>query len=349
MITVSEARGLFTKQLIDVYQERIRPKAFFRGFFPDKVVPTKHVSIEVERGYELVAVDVVRGTEGNRNTFSKSTEKIFEPPYWREFFDATQLDLYDRVLGSQTDANGLLFAQLMNEVSDRLGMLQDKVERAKELQCAQVLLSGVVNIEQADANIDFKRKAASLVDDGAGQYFANNINPFDKFNAGCKFLRTIGKATDSIFDAILGETAMADLLANTIFLARQNLFNMALDQVTGPARQGVGSNLNGIITAGAYKVRLWTYPEFYEKPKGTFNQFMDPKKVILLPANPRFHFAHAAVPQLISRPGEMPNQGIFTIGEFIDERRTAHIFDIQSAGVPVPVAVDQIYTFKAVA
>ena len=137
-IAAQDARALFTKMLADVYQERIRPTAFLRSFFPTVTAPTKEISIEVERMGEKVAVDVIRGTEGNRNMFSRSTEKIFLPPLYREYFDATQLDLYDRVLGSQGNAQAPLFADLMNKVTDRLGNLQDKIERAIELQRIQV-------------------------------------------------------------------------------------------------------------------------------------------------------------------------------------------------------------------
>ena len=129
-IPASQAKALFTQMLIDVYQERIAPPTFLRSFFPDKFTPTKYVSIEVERMGENVAVDVMRGTEGNRNTFSKSTEKIYYPPFYREFFDATNEDLYDRVLGSEGSTNTQLFTALLNRVADRLQALQDKIERA---------------------------------------------------------------------------------------------------------------------------------------------------------------------------------------------------------------------------
>jgi len=36
-------------------------------------------------------------------------------------------------------------------------------------------------------------------------------------------------------------------------------------------------------------------------------------------------------------------------GEFMDERKAVHDFDVQSAGVAIPVAVDQIYTLQGVA
>lgn len=348
-ITITEARGRFTKMLIDVYQERIRPTGFLRSFFPTVTSPTKHVSIEVERGFEKIAVDVVRGTEGNRNRFSRSTEKIFEPPLYREYFDATELDLYDRVLGSQGDANERLFVALMNSVADRLGQLQDKEERAIELQCAQVLETGIVTLKHA-ITVDFKRKAASLVDPGAGNYFADNIDPFAQFEAGCNFLRQVGKSGDGTFNAILGSTALADLLANTKFTARQNLFNMALDAVVGPARNNVGATFHGTITAGSYKVQLWAYPQFYDHATtGVSTPYIDAKKVTMIPSNPRFKTAFGAVPQLIGQPGQMPTQGAFVYGEFMDERNAKHDFDVQTAPLAIPIAVDQIYTFRGVA
>jgi len=55
------------------------------------------------------------------------------------------------------------------------------------------------------------------------------------------------------------------------------------------------------------------------------------------------------VPMLIGEPGQMPQQGEYVMQEFLDNRRAKHILDVQSAPVAVPVAIDTIYTFKAVA
>lgn len=351
-ITTQDARALFTKALIDVYQERTPTTSFLRSFFPTVAEPTKLISIEVERSFEKIAVDVLRGTEGNRNQFTRSTEKVFLPPYFREYFDATEMELYDRVLGSQGNANAPLFAALLNKISDRLGMLQDKIERSVEVMCAQVLETGIVTLTQGIAtSIDYKRKAASLVDKGAGNYWATGaVNPFNDLETACKFMRQVGKSPDSVFNAICGETALRDLLANTTFLARQNLFNMSLDQVTGPTRGAIGMTFHGIVTAGAYKVQLWAYPQSYDDANNVPVNYVNAKKVILIPANPRFKCAFAAVPAVLT-PGDTtpPRQGAFVLGEYIDERNTSHIFDIKSAPLPIPVAVDQIYTLQVVA
>ncbi len=346
-IPASQARPLFTQALIDVYKERLRPTAFLRSFFPDVFVPTKYVSIEVERMGENVAVDVLRGTEGNRNTFSRSTQKIFEPLFYREFFDATNLDLYDQVLGAMGSNNVQLFAELVRQLADKLMVLEDKIERAKELQCAQVLFSnGVITLKDG-TTIDYKRKSGSNVDPGSGQYFANSIDPFPLFGAGAEFIRTKGRSGDSVFNAVLGSLAITDLLNNAKFLERQNLVNMALDAVQGPVRSATGAAFHGTITAGAYKIQLWSYPQFYKHPtSGVDTPYVDPKLVTIIPTNPRFKMAHAAVPQLITE-GKTPQTGPYVIGNFRDERAVADIYDIQSAPLAVPVAVDTIYTFRA--
>ena len=357
MISTADLRALYTKTLVDVYRERTVPTEFLQNLFPTVVVPTKTTSIEVERFGERVAVDVVRGTEGNRNTFSRSTEKIFEPPFFREYFDMTELDLYDRVIGSQGNANKPLFLSLVNEGAERLGKLVDKIRRAKEVQCSQVLETGIVTMTQgATATINYNRKAASIVNEGAGQYFTDAIDPFSKFEAGCNFLRKVGRSADGVFNAILGADALSALLANTKFTTRQNLFNMALDAVQGPVRNGAGATFHGIITAGSYKVQLWAYPQFYDLNTGTdaapvwvSTPYWNPKKVVMLPIQPRFKMVHCAVPMLIGQPGQLPQQGEYVMQEFLDTRRAKHVLDVQSAPVPIPVAVDTIYTFQAIA
>lgn len=350
-IPASQARALFTKMLIDVYQERPLVTSFLRGFFPSVTSPTRDISIEVERMGEKIAVDVLRGTEGNRNNFDRNTLKEFFPPLYREFTDITQFDLYERVLGSMGDAQAPLFAALLNKVADRMETLRDKIERAKELQCAQILQTGIVTLKTLD-QIDFKRKVGSLVDPGAGNYFANAIDPFPLFEAAATFIRQYGKSNDGIYNAICGSTALADLLNNAKFIDRQKTFNMSLDAVQGPVRDiNTGATFHGIITAGSYRFQLWAYPQFYEDPNNgnALTPYIDPKKVTVIPLKPRFKMAHAAVPQLIGEPGQLPVQGEYVLGDFPDPRKATHEFDIQSAPLAIPVAVDQMYTFKAVA
>jgi len=350
-ISTTDARALFTKMLVDTYRERPRATSFLRSFFQVKESATKEISIEVQRGTERLAVDVQRGTEGNRNQWALSTEKIFVPPYYREYFDATELALYDRLFGSTEISLGV-FTAFMDSVAEKLSILQDKIERAYELQCGQVFDTGIVTL-QAGTNIDFKRKAASLLDLGSinsNRYWTDNTNstPHADLATACDFIRQKGKSQGATLNAIFGATALSTFLGNTKVTTRADIRNFSLDNVAAPQRNSVGGSLHGQVSVGAYNVNIWSYPETYDTAGGVATPYVNAKKVILVPENPKFVLAFAGVPQLIDG-NSVPQKGAFIFGNYTDERNSAHIFDIKSAGVAVPTAVDQIYTVQVVA
>lgn len=353
-ISTVDARGLFTKKLIAVYKERTTPTAFLRSFFKVKESDTKQISIEVQRGTEKIAVDVERGTEGNRNQFSRSSEKIFVPPFYREYFDATELDFYDRLFTTVGTVDVITFGQWMDTVVEKLSLLQDKIERAYELQCAQVFQTGIVTLSNGD-NIDFKRKAASLVDNGAGNYWADaGVDPYADLRAGATFIRTKGKTNSIIYNVIMGDQAFSDFLDNTKVKERSDLRRISLETIRQPQREANGGVLHGEVSAGAYTFRIWTYPEFYDTAAAVNNSFISADNVIILPEEPKFVIGFAAVPMLLAgdehgAQGISGKRGAYTVGQYLDERNTSHIIDIKSAGVAIPVGVDQIYTIKAVA
>jgi hypothetical protein len=349
-ITSSSARALFTKMLIAVLQERPVVTSMLRSQFRTVIEPVEQVSIEVERMGEMIAVDVLPGTEGNRNTFDRFTEHTYKPPLYREFFAASNMDLYKRVLGAQGSAQAPLFTALLNKVGDRMKTLSDKIQRAEELQCAQVLDSGIITLKNAD-RIDYNRRSESLVDPGAGNYFTNDdVDPYILFENGCKFMREYGLSGDTIFNAILGADTLPAFYNNRHFIEKQKLVNVSFDSVQGPVRDNNrGASYHGMISTGSYKVQLWSYPQSFQKPNKERVPYINPKKVVMLPLQPNLVMAYGAVPQLIGEPGQLPVQGQYVYGEFTDMRKATHEFDVQSAPLAIPVAIDQIYTLKAVA
>lgn len=357
-IPVSQAAGIFTQSLLDVYKEVTRPTALLRSFFPSDETGSKFISTEVQRGSEKVAADVLRGTAGNRNTFGRSTQKIYLPPYFREFFDATDLDFYDRLIG---DAGGSVddktFAEWVNEVAEKIQLLQDKIERAQEVQCAQVLQTGIVTMVNGD-NIDFKRKAASIVDvNVAGDYWSvtASATPIADLLAGCNFLRNTGKATGGTFNLLMGGDAYNALLKTDEIKTRGDIRSFDLQAISGPQRNAQGGALHGEISVGSYKLRIWTYPQAREV-SGTMTPYIDENKAIIIPLIPRFKMGFAAVPHIMRDKSRaefpefiMNQRGAFHIGNYVDHISEAHVFDIKSASLPVPVAVDQIYTLQVLA
>jgi hypothetical protein len=344
MIPASQARAMLTQFVTDVYKERARSTGFIRSFFPGKQASTRYVSIEVQRGTEKVAVDVVRGSEGNRNKFGRSTQKVFDPPYFREFMELTDLELYDRMIGSDSISESIL-ADFASEIADKLGMLNDKIERKYELMCAQALIDGIITLNNGD-NIDFQRKAGSLV--SAPVWTTGTNSPYTTLAAGAEFIRKNGKAQGGTYNVILGEDAMTAFLTNQVVLDRADVRNISLESIREPQRNATGATYHGRTSAGSYTFDLWTYPEFYDNESGVSTPYIDDKKIVILPQAPRFHLAYAAVPRLITSAGDLTAQA-YVFGEYTDERNTSHIMDIKSAGVPIPVAIDQIYTAQVIA
>lgn len=345
-IPIQDARAVYTKALVAVYREMPMVMSFFRSFFKVSEVMTKNVSIEVQRGSERVAVDVQRGTAGNRNLFSRSTEKIFTPPFYDEYFVANELDVYDVAIGTQDMA---AFTQLAQESARKMMVLKDKIDRAVELQCSQALETGVIQLEDS-INIDFKRKAGSLESaSGLGGYWTvTTVDPNIMLQRGADFLRKIGKSQGGVINVIFGSDALSAYLNNPIVQARADLRNIKLMDIAGPQKDATGGNLHGEITVGSYIIRIWSYVEVYEDSTGTTVPYMNPKKIIMIPEQTQFTLSYALVPQLI-RDGQVPQKGAYLIQDFVDFRETSHEVHIKSAPIAIPVKIDQIYTAQVVA
>ncbi len=355
-ITTQSARGLFTKMLVAVYREITVPTSFLRSFFVINETDTKELSIEVMRGSELVAVDVLRGTDGNRNDFSRSSEKIFVPPYFREWFDATDLAFYDRLFAG---ADGMVDVQTLQgwltTVAEKLRLLQDKIERAYEVQAAEVLLTGIVTLKNG-INIDYKRKAASLVDLGGGNYWDGaGTTPIKDLTTAAQFIRNKGKAQGGVYNGIFGDLALDAFLENASVKERADIRNFQLDDITGPARESTGGVLHGRVTIGSYKLNIWTYPEVRDVG-GASVKYIDEKKVILIPTEPKFTMGFAGVPKVLRDRdnAELPEfitliKAAFVINNYVDNRAEKHVFEVKSAGLAIPTAVDQIATIQVLA
>ena len=133
---------------------------------------------------------------------------------------------------------------------------------------------------------------------------------------------------------------------------------MQLGDISLPTRMAdsVGSTFHGQIAAGSYRVNLWAYPQFYDDAANVSTSYITANRVILLPMSPNFRLAYGGVPKIIRdlRNTEFPEfirqqRGRFTIGNYIMQDTEEHIFDVKSAPLAIPVAVDQIWTAQVLA
>ena len=355
-IPSGQARGLFTQQLIAVYKQRPRVKTFLQKFFPEKVGDTRYLYWAVRREGEPVAINVTRGTEGNRNTFSIETDKVVDPPYYDENFDLTSTDLYYRAWNSQ-NVDSSVMADWMAWTMEKMDSVTNKIKRSLEKQRADILQTGIVQLANGDF-VDFKRNPLSIVDLGAGNYFTDDVDPVVTFFApGIKRLREVGKAEGGNFVAIFGESAINGFLNNKFVLQRGRDFFMKLTELQMPKMEADGSSYHGRFSVGSYTVDVYSYPESYDAVPAASSptRYIADEQCILLPERPEFITGFAAVPWLpmsgAATVSAVPRlqRGAFVGYEYMDQRQKSWIAGVNSAGIALPTAIDMIYNGKVVA
>ena len=356
-LPVQQARGIFTKAYLAAYKERIPVSSFLMSFFQILTFATKTVAIEVQRGTERIAVDVLRGVDGNRNIFSKSTEKEFQPPFYNENFDATSLDRYDiSPFGGNFNGDAATIGYLASDVADKTLALKDKIDRAKENQCAQIFETGIVTLNSGD-NIDFKRKADSKVDLAAdGGYWGIVATDIEaQLIKGAEFVRQKGKNGTPEFNLVMSGLAYSALKKSNYFSKHANYEQVQLIDIRMPQTSTFGAGYMGRITAGAYIYHIWTYDEVYEYANtGVITRYWPIDYAFMVPVQgTRFNLVHAGVPAILrdTRNAEFSQfigqvKAEYYLNNYVDEKAKAHVFEIFSAPLAVPVTVDQIYTMK---
>lgn len=345
-IPIQNAASLYTKKLIDFFYDKPTAMGFLRSLFPVETSMTEYVSVVVKRGTEKVAVDVKRYSDGNRNSFDKSTERMIKPPLYHEWLSMNEHELYKVCIEAISEGKTTYFRELVTKQAEDLMTMKDKIERSIELQCAQILDNGVVQLKNY-TDIDYKRKAQSIVAyNVANDFSVATVDPAQVILAGCQFLRTVGKVQGGRIMAIVGEDALEALINNPIIQKRSDVRDYDLSKLNAPVRDSLGYAYHGYISCGSYNVDLFTYPEYYDTEQAEHIPYVDPKKVILVPPKPRFKLAFAAVPQLINNDGTIPQRGEYLMQEDFNVSKGYHRAHLKTAPIAVPVAVDQMYTVQ---
>jgi hypothetical protein len=340
---------LNTVALVAQFTDRLKPKSLFRSLFTETNSNSKYISLQIQRVIEGIAVDVVRGSSGNRNNFAKSTEKLYDPAYYDEWFDATELDLYDQLFYGPDQIPEVAWGKFIQEVATKLDILMDKIDRAYEKQCSDALHFGYVLLADG-TKIQYNRQAQSIVDltSTTGYWDNTAVDPNDSLTTACQFLRNAGKMEGAVVDAIMGSTAWAKFKNNTAVQNRNKGFQYGFDKLGMGIKNSVGSVPQGTIDVDNYMIRVWTYPDIYEDASGNQIPYMDPKKVILVPEAPKFNLSYAASPQLLM-PGQPAQKEKFLVYDYKDFENAKHKFGVKSTGAAVLTAVDQAYTMKVLA
>jgi len=348
LIPASQARRLFKQETVAFFSDRRPVQGFFRSFFKQIETASRFISIEVERENETVAVDVLRSTGGNRNSWDRKTQKVYDPAAYDEYFDATDLDCYDDLFGvdDNGNVNSIAFGKFLEQANSKMEGLFNKVDRAYEIQAMQALVNGIVVLKNGD-NIDYKRKAASIVAYNAAWNWAlTTVDPNDKIKEGCDFINDTGKVTSNVFNIIMAGDVYQAYINNAKVQARSLQVQWGMDALVPAQKDAEGKIYHGQIAVDNYNLRIWTANGSYKDPAtGVQTRYMPAKKLLILPELTNNVLTYGLVPQLAT-DGQPIKKGKFVTYDYPDKRKATHEMGVKSCGLAVPVAIDQAYTVQ---
>lgn len=361
-INTAEARSIFRLSIDQVFQDKLPPLMPFASLAKETTTSAKEVGWEVRRFLEKVAADQPRGGEGQLNNWGNSTLKLSTPPYYHEYFDITEIQHYDRLFGSSGETiDGNILDAIIDQSAEKLSLLGDKIMRKLEVDWSAIMKSGILVSSHA-GTFDFNRLSSSKEDIGgvygATRYWDGSAPQIlNDLARGAKFIRSTGKArVSTMIPCVLGANVLNAVLSSSEIKDQLSINNTQFDRVRiqMPEFLDSGFTMHGVIAAGNYTFVLLGYTETYDAESETGVNYWDDDYLVMMPPKPVLTTKYAGVPAIKRDLGNAEfsefiqfMDGKFTTDNFIDNRAKAHVFEISSAFLPVPTAIDQLWTIKA--
>ena len=380
MATISalQAKNLFTQDLIQVLNIVPPINSYLSDHFEMRYKPTLYLSWQTKRTTEILTQSVLRGTSGNRVKATGFTQKVELPPFFHLYFNLMELEGYNAAFGTQNPAESAV-DNLLEQTAEMYDEMKMMMQRQQEFMAAQVMQTGIIT-DATTGNIDYKRNPASFTDLLAGGYWDTNIgvDPFATLESMATWMRQYGKCSGNVFNVIMGASVLRAFLKMTVVLARaQKLWNV-LTPLEFPELKDDGSVFHGQVSAGPYKINIFTYPQYYTSSTeyqaaatihtiagdisqaGTSNTstpYISDYNMIMTPVKTRWVHGFALVPALPKQiasgsDGMVGDLGMVEGGKYFaydyqDVKLTAWEMNLKSAGMPILTAVDEVVTCKA--
>lgn len=328
------------------YKNNLRKPNFLRSFFKSSTTAAITVSHEAKRKSEIIAKDRERNAGSQLFRTDKSTLKQFKTPFYSLEMPITELDMYDRMFGSADTVSEEMLDDMVLEVNERVGDMQQVIERAYEKQAADALFNRYLTFEELD-DIDYRKKAESSIAAGAvgngGVWSDPASNPLTAIIKQCQFITGVGSGEGGIFNGLGSATVMEQLISNEEVKERADIRRMELVDIKVPEYANkTGAVYYGTIVAGAYRIHLWGYDQQFVDA-GTRQGYIPESKFLLFPMQIDLRMRYAGVAHKDPRTGLfLPKKGDWHVRMLNDETHQVSSIQVASSGLAVPFEVDQL-------
>lgn len=318
---------------------------FLRSFFKKERVDSLNVLLRTKQKGKKVAIDT--NIQSKSRLFKRQIGKadVVQPPLYSYFTALTQSDAYNGFSRlTSIDGNGSLetIRDFANVIKGDVDDMSDMIDRAIELQCAQLFDNGVISFTSNDS-INFGRLVGSIASTTIAWGGATST-PIADLTTGVNWIRANTNNGSVEYHAIMGSNAFTNFITDANVLARQDKINLKLDELfpggiapSGGAYWGTLSLSNGI------RLNIWSYDGTYEKQDGTVTRYVDADTVVIIPKQNEFVEVDAKVMLL---PGTS-NVGSYkgkTTRDYLDERDQSHLYFVEARPLAVTQEINEIYT-----
>lgn len=293
------------KKMIEAYiQEDATPRWFLAGFFqtPRRNFHTSEtVEFDTQRADEDIAVPVPDITvRGRLNEATKYTNKEFKPPVYKEEVVVSAYDFLKRRPGRNPFDDVDWMAEAAREMRFGMRALENKIRRAVELQAAQVLQTGGLDLQDAASNsiyeIDYKPKTTHFPT--AATSWATSTTKIADLAALCNVIHTDGKSRPQI--AIFGSQALSRFLSDSAVLGLLDNRRLDIGSVGQPLVEGNGGTYHGQISVGQFSLAIWSYDGWYKDPGTESATYYIGADNVLVIAPGRRDLTYGDIPRIVA-------------------------------------------------
>lgn len=280
----------FLKKVLRMFTQGrgVPVRGFLSSFFrttEEDYTEAEYVEIDVERNTEAVAPTLSDARTGaiivNEEVW---TENKYRPPYSAMKDPINLHELMERQPGESDDADsvGTWFGRLARKITRVLTKYHRMFARNIELQCAQALQTGHIQLTD-DKNgitydLDYHQSATHLptvlIDWGT-----TGATPVADVTALCDVIAEDGQADPAI--AVFGAAAWQNILADPEFKDMIRRDGMGLGALN-PGLRDKGARYMGYADFGSHRLELWVYSSKYKTLAGnTKYNYLGQNKVIV--------------------------------------------------------------------
>ena len=331
----------------EVVKIKAKPDRGFRQFFKDVVHDKKGYKFFVRKGKKRVAVDRHIFEAGQHVRTEDSTQVEVFPGYFDEYTDYSAFDEYENVVGFADTVESTNYQNLVAKVAETTADSEAAFDRAEELMCAQLLLTGTVQLKCGDSLV-FPRDADSIIAYNAAHAFGiETVNPEKIFAKAANFIINKGYYSNGRFICIMAEDVWIDFKNNPTVQKQADLKDASfMNLETGNTLEQLVPQ--GVYSAGANKFNIFTYSAEYDHPvTGVKTKYLDPKAMVIMPDSVDLEFVYCGVPTLQGTPGKREARvkaGKRLYYRYENERGKSIELGVMSAFMPVLSNVDSVVT-----